>query len=342
MLLEVGYIGNRGVHVIVPQTELNFLPRQYLSTSNYRDAADNAVVTALSANVPNPFHNLTPNGTYNTSSTVALDQLLAPYPQFPVVVNGGSLSGGINGVLVQNNTAGGSWYNSLNFRVEKRYSDGLSLIGNYAYSKFMEQDDYLNDSDTRLETRVSPFDHPHHIAIGFSYDFPIGKGRRFDLHNRLADALIGGWVTNGIYQWEIGAPIVWTANFAYCPTPSAACNGFGGPINLNSSNGNGQAFNLAAFDLKSADQPSDTIRTFSTTFGNLRQQDLNELDASILKNFNFNESTYFQLRLEAYNVLNHPVFAAPTVSSATSSTFGLIQSQANSPRAIQIGARFVF
>ncbi len=341
LIFEVGYIGNRGIHVPIPQQELNFLPRQYLSTSNYRDAADNAVNTALTASVPNPFKGLNPNGTIN-GSTVNLIQLLVPYPEFPAVANGGSLSGGINGVLMQNNTEGSSWFNSLNARIEKRYSSGLSLIGNYAYSKFMERDDYLNDSDFGPETRVSPFDHPHHIAVGFSYDFPIGKGKALDLHNGILNAVLGGWVTNGIYLWQIGAPIVFTANVVYCPAPSAACNGFGGPIDLNSSNGNGQAFNLQAFDLKSTDQPVDNIRTFSTTFGDLRQQDQNEFDASLLKNFNITESKYFQLRFEVYNVFNHPVFAAPTVSSPTSSTFGLIQSQANLPRAVQLGARFVF
>lgn len=69
---------------------------------------------------------------------------------------------------------------------------------------------------------------------------------------------------------------------------------------------------------------------------------LNELDSSLLKNFNFNESTYFQLRFEVFNVMNQAVFDAPTVSSATSTAFGLIQSQANSPRSIQLGARFVW
>ncbi len=83
LLVEIGYIGNRGVHVVIPQTELNFLPRAYLSTSNYRDAADNAVVTALSQSVPNPFKGLNPNGSIN-GSTVSLSQLLAPYPEFPV------------------------------------------------------------------------------------------------------------------------------------------------------------------------------------------------------------------------------------------------------------------
>ncbi len=305
LLFEVAYIGNRSNNITIPQTELNYIPRQYLSTSNYKDATDNSIINYLGQTVANPFYKL---GSF-TSSTVQLSQLLVPYPQFLAPGNSSGGLSGSTGVILQNATAGSSWYNSLNVRIEKRLTTGLSLIGNYAYSKLMERDDYLNDTDLGPETRVSDFDHPHHIGVGFSYDFPIGKGRAFDLHNRWADAFLGGWVVNGIYQWEIGAPIYWTSNVVYCSTPSPACDGYGGPVNLNSSNGNGQAFNLGAFDLLPADQPSFNIRTFSTTFGNLRQQDFNNLDASLLKNFNFTESRYFQLRFEAFNVMNHAVFS---------------------------------
>ncbi len=338
LLFEIAYVGNRSNNITISQTELNYIPRQYLSTATYQNPANATLIKYLTQTVPNPFYKL---GSF-TNSTVQLYQLLTPYPEFLAPGNSyGGLSGS-TGVIEQNATAGSSWFNSLNVRLEKRYSQGLSLIGNYAYSKFMEADDYLNDTDTRPETRASIFDHPHHIALGFSYDFPVGKGRAFDLHNRLLDAFVGGWVVNGIYQWEIGAPIYFPANLVYCPTPSPACGGYGGPINLNNSNGNGEAFNLQAFDLTPADQPGFNIRTFSTTFGNLRQQNLSELDSSLLKNFNFNETTYFQLRFEVFNALNHPVFAAPTVNSATSTAFGLIQSQANGPRSIQLGARFVW
>lgn len=345
LLFEIAYIGNRGNNIPIPQTELNAIPRQYLSTSNYRDPADNGVISYLGQSVPNPYYKLIPNGTYNSSSVV-LSQLLAPYTQFPSVINGGALSGGINGIVMQNNNAGSSWFNSLNVRVEKRYSNGLSLIGNYMWSKLMEQDDYLNDTDTRPETRVSPFDHPHHISLGLSYNLPIGRGLALDLKNRWTNAILGGWVVNGIYQWEIGAPLYFANNLVYCSQPSSVCNGYGGPVNFNPSQTNGPALNLSAFDLRSADQPSDNIRTFSTTFGNIRQDNANNLDASLLKNFNINETTYFQLRFEGFNVMNHPVFGAPPVSSPTSATFGLISAsstpQVNSARAIQIGARFVW
>jgi hypothetical protein len=50
---------------------------------------------------------------------------------------------------------------------------------------------------------------------------------------------------------------------------------------------------------------------------------------------------YAQLRLEAFNVLNHPTFGAPNLQ-VTSSNFGVITSEANRPRQLQVGARFVF
>lgn len=179
LLFEVAYIGNRANDIPIPQTELNALPRQYLSTSNYRDAGNNALITYLTQSVPNPFNKIITSGSLSGSS-INLIQLLAPHPQYPVVANGGALSGGINGIVMQNNTAGSSWFNSFNVRIQQRTSNGLTLIGNYMYSKFMERDDYLNDTDFAPEKRVSPFDHPHHISIGFTYELPLGRGRALD------------------------------------------------------------------------------------------------------------------------------------------------------------------
>ncbi len=57
--------------------------------------------------------------------------------------------------------------------------------------------------------------------------------------------------------------------------------------------------------------------------------------------FGDREGTYFQFRFEAFNLLNHVAFGAPNVQ-VTSSSFGTITTQANRPRQIQIGFRFVF
>jgi hypothetical protein len=54
-----------------------------------------------------------------------------------------------------------------------------------------------------------------------------------------------------------------------------------------------------------------------------------------------NERVFAQVRVEAYNVLNHPVFGPPN-TTVTNAAFGVINTQANRPRALQLGARITF
>ncbi|HLJ12939.1 MAG TPA: carboxypeptidase-like regulatory domain-containing protein [Bryobacteraceae bacterium] len=321
-LLEVSYIGNHAVRLPVTNTQLDYIPRRYLSTSGVRDQT---VIDTLSATVPNPFYNLLPGTTLN-GSTVSLAQLLAPYPQFPVG------SGSSNGVVLQNDTAGGSYFNSLNLRVERRLSNGLSLIGNYMYSKLMEEDTRLNDSDPYLERRISADDRTHHFVVAAVYALPFGYGRRVDFNSRWKNGLFGGWNVTGIYTLQTGAPLNWSsANAIY----------YGGPLNFNRRNANSPSFDIAQFNTNASQQLSDNVRTFSSQFGNLRQDGINDMDASILKNFNFTEQTYLQLRFEAFNAINHPTFGPPNLT-LTNKNFGLITTQGNLPRNLQIGARLVW
>jgi hypothetical protein len=83
------------------------------------------------------------------------------------------------------------------------------------------------------------------------------------------------------------------------------------------------------------------IRTFDTQFGNLRRDASKNVDLSMDKNFYFAERHYLQLRFETFNTTNRVTFGTPSLS-ATSSAFGTITTQANSPRAIQLGARLVW
>jgi len=128
---------------------------------------------------------------------------------------------------------------------------------------------------------------------------------------------------------------------------------YGGPGTLAQSFNNREAnttsagvalptFNTALFATSSANTFAYHIRTFSSTFSNIRQDGLNEWDPSLLKRFNLTEKSFLQLRFEVFNVLNHPMFSAPGTLSATSSSFGVITAVANRPRTIQLGGRIVF
>jgi hypothetical protein len=346
-MVEVAYIGNHSVHTPITVTQLNAIPAKYQSTLPVRDAAVN---TTLSANVPNPFAGLLPNSGNQNGATIALGGLLLPYPEF---AGGTSASGwsGSSGVIEQDLNNGRSYYDSLNFRVERRLSHGLSVIGNYAYSRLMEQDTWLNATDPVPEKRVSPFDHPHRIVAVVSYDLPFGKGKLLDVHSRWMQELVGGWRINSVYTFQKGAPLVWVNGSSTTPGDYVY---YGGPGALSSSYDNREvnttstgtaltSFNNALFATSSANQFSYHIRTFSTTFSNLRQDGLNEWDPSILKNIGLTSDNrrYLQLRFEFFNMLNHPTFSAPNLS-VTNASFGTITSVANRPRTIQLGGRIVF
>ncbi len=200
------------------------------------------------------------------------------------------------------------------------------------------------------EKRISPFDHTQHIVTAITYDLPVGKGRSLNVNSPVMNAIVGGWHLNSVYIYQVGAPLNWDNGSTTSPGDYAY---FGGPGALPASfnnqetaiGANGQpiaAFNTGLFATASANTFEYHIRTFSTTFPNIRQAPINEWDPSVLKGFNITEKAYLQLRFEFFNVLNHPNFAAPASLSATATTFGQITSVANRPRTIQLGARFVF
>jgi hypothetical protein len=230
------------------------------------------------------------------------------------------------------------YFQSLNVRFQKRLSSGMTLVGNYIFSKLIERMTFLNDTDQLPEKRISPFDHSNRFVLALVYELPFGRGKRFNVDSRWAELLVGGWGVNGIYTYQTGGPITWVNGSTTTPGDYVY---FGAPIVLDNRETNTTSFNISAFDIKSADQFQYHIRTFSTTFPNLRMDGINEWSPSVTKRFLVTERMNFELRCEAYNVLNHPTFSPPN-TTATNAGFGLITSQANRPRTLQLGARFVF
>ena len=326
-MFEIDYVGNHMVHMPISTTQLNVVPRQYLSTLATRDQN---TISEMTATYTNPFYKLDPmkESTIGKEKTVTVAQLLSPYPQFP---NGeGSTS---NGVIEDNATNGQSYFNALYARIEHRMSRGLWLVANYAWSRLETRDVYLNDTDAQPSKHTSPFDFTNHLVIGATYDLPIGRGKYINLSNHWANEFLGGWVLNGIFTAQTGPPVYW--NYDMVTT--------GQPIQFNSreTTPGESAFNNSAFLLGSSNQFEYHIRTFPLTFSGIRSNGINNLDSSVLKNFPIYGNVHFQLRFETFNTLNHPMFAAPDTDPSDSS-FGEITSQANTSRQIQIGGKIVF
>jgi hypothetical protein len=338
MVLEVAYIGSHAVHLPIT-TQLDYIPRQYLSTSLYRDTAENAVVSLLGSSakgangvaIVNPFQGLLPNSSYN-GSTVNLQQLLIPFPQYPVP---GAPQSTSNGVVEQYNSAGESYYNSLNVRIQKRWTNGLLIIENFAYSSLVERVNYLNDSDQAPEKRVGGDSRPLRETLAVSYELPLGRGKRFNIDNKVLNVIAGGWAMNGAMILQSGPPLSW-GNIVY----------LGGPLNWNPHPQNplspGATLDTTQFITTSSLQPSDGLRWFDTYFNNLRRDPTKNCDLSLLKKFQLREKMYLQLRFESFNITNRVGFSAPVSLSPTSASFGEITTQASTPRRVQVGMRLVW
>jgi hypothetical protein len=334
---ELAYVGNRGYDGVVG-VALNPIPKQYLSTSPFRDAAQTAAAGFLSATVTNPFRTLIP-GTGHNNATISRGQLLRPFPQFT------SISG------VRNDAY--SNYHSGQLRLEKRFSTGFTTLVSYTFSKFLEAAALLNEVDTNYERRLSDADTPHRFVISGIWELPFGRGRKFGANwNRGVDVFLGGWQVQGIGQLQRGRPL--TIGNVY----------YNGDItklktDLRSSNFDKTVFDISGFYFTDATvqtngvvdpvkQRADTriqlttnYRTLPSRFAQFRGDDLNLWDLSVSKNFSITETIKIQLRGEFLNAFNKVIFDNPNLTP-TNSNFGKTLGQSNLPRDVQIGLKVVF
>jgi hypothetical protein len=314
--LEVGYIGNHGIH-LTNNYSFGALPVKYLSTSLTRDAAQVANASALSATVTNPFAGLLP-GTSLNGSTISVSNLLRAFPEF-------------SGVTESNMNSGGSYFHQMSLRLSRRLSRGFVMSFDYNLSRLMEANSYLNSGEMKLEKHVSADDRTNNLGISGLYQLPFGKGKKFLGGARgLVNVLVGDWAVASLYNWHTGAPMNWGSDVIY----------YGGDLHWDAHNVN-HTFDTTQFNTNSSQQYTNHYRTFPSYFSNLRVDSTNNLNVSATKDFRLKESVKLQFRADAFNVCNHPLFAAPNIG-VTSGTFGQISSTTNAPRVVQGGLRLAF
>jgi hypothetical protein len=311
-VIEMGYIGNRGVHLEVNR-ERNFIPGDQLSTLPVRDQA---TINRLTSNVANPFAGLIP-GTGLNGALVQRQQILRPFPHF-------------TSVQEDSLNRGSSTFHMFAVRFERRFSRGLTLLGNYQWSKLIEWRSHLNPFQDFLEKRIAAEDRPQRLVVSASYELPFGRKRAYlsNIHPVL-NHVIGGWVTNVIYTAQPGGPVDW-GNVIY----------LGGDLGWNPSNVD-RTFDTTRFNTIAAQQLDLNVRTFPTRFANLRADGVNNVDFSALKNFDVKEKLNIQLRGEFFNFFNSPIFNGPQLNP-TNSAFGRITGQANIARRTQLALRLVW
>jgi hypothetical protein len=351
MLFSVDYVGKKGTHlyfsgannldVLGPDVE-NLSPSQIGDLGNY---VSNPFASALT----NPYY----ANSVLTSPTVQAFQLMLPFPQF-------------TSVTTDVPPTANSTYHGLQVVFEKRYSNGLELSANYTWSKSID-DASLYDTNVTwlgnygpnsgfalqdpnkpyLERSLSTFDVPQQAKINYTYELPFGRGKAFlNTAPRAVDLVLGGWKTAGVWSLRSGFPLQFTVEnggspiWSYGPqrpnlagTPRRS----GGPDSnwINNYFANPQVFQIpAAYTL------GDTPRAI----GNIRSPFSLTNNASIMKDFGLSSShkeMQFEVRLEAENALNHPIFGTPD-TIVGDPDFGVINYTAVQPRQCQLALKLYF
>ncbi len=314
--VEAAYVGNRGNRLFVDR-QYDPLPAQYLSTSPVRDTT---LINALGASVANPFYPLLPGTSGLASTNTNVAQLLRPYPQF-------------TGITITGNQ-GYSWYHALQTQVQRRFAQGFTISGGWTWSKFMDAESYLNETDGRPERVISSMDRPHRFTSSGIWELPIGKGRRFGGSLAgLPGKIVGGWQVQGIYQFQMGSPLGFGNVVMYNSPQSVPLPSDQRTID--------RWFNTSAFEKSTANALSRNIITLSSRFSGIRGPGINMLDMSVIKTTAFTERIKAQLRGEFINATNHTQFSNPN-TSPTSASFGTITGTGQLPRTMQLGLKILF
>jgi hypothetical protein len=310
---QVAYAGSASSALLGGPTDLNQLTPEALALG----------ATVLNTQVANPFLTLPAEQRPAVSSilgraTVTVAQLLRPYPQYGAVVS-------------YNMNEAHATYHSVQFRLERRFSDGLLFTTGYTFAKLIDDisgvsagptiqvPNYQNYYDRRANKSLSTFDVRHRFIGNLTWKLPFGYSGRY-WKDGLLGQVVGGWGVNAIVQAQSGFPL----NIA------AANNGLQGLAYVGSS-GQGLRPNLIADPvLPDAAQRKQTLTWFNTaafqappqfTFGNaprtlanLRGPGYFGTNLSLQRNFKFGETTRLQFRAEAFNLFNRANFTIPSTT----------------------------
>ena len=208
-------------------------------------------------------------------------------------------------------------YNSLAVKLTRRMSNGFTYLLGYTLSKSIDNGsgervigtdniDAQNEYCMQCERGLSIFDQRQRFVASTLYQLPFGRGRAFMNHG-LAGALAGGWDLGMIWTMASGSPV----------------NIYSGKDQSNTGVGQDRP-NVVAGQTWKLSNPTPNewfnVQAFALqplyTFGNLGRNvvigpPLFTVDSSIKKDFKFTEGRYVQLRLDAFNILNHPNFGVP-------------------------------
>ena len=241
-------------------------------------------------------------------------------------------------------------YNSLQSKVEKRFSGGLQLLANYTYSHAKSHDQPYFDIERNLWYGRPDWQRNNVLVVSNIYELPFGTGKRFlGNSSRLVDLAVGGWRISSNTVWMSAQGFNTSYNECSSDNDVGSCHpdriGATGVSNRSRANW----YAVASPLLNNGDTSGPWRRPQIGTFGNDVRNSLpgprwKQTDASFLKAFSVvPERLNAQFRVDAFNLFNH-VNAGNPGGCVDCNNAGVIQSQAPNAamRNLEFGVRFEF
>jgi len=308
--LEIGYLGNHGVHLQRSRLINNAPPG------------------------PGP---IGPRRPFKTISFL-------PGTVLPSNINVVNTTFPVSGINLLENTAQ-SWYDAGYINVRRRHARGLTLLANYTWAKSLSDapdfrspmfESAIPQNNSNLAAEKGPAcDIRHRFAVSAIYDVPAFDG------SRVVHAITANWHISAVYQIQSGFPVTIsvfgdTANAGTLlgENPIRA-NYTGQPVFAPGTHTPEMWFNPAAFAAPGA-----------FTFGNVGRNSIygpgmQTLDLALQREFSVTEKIKFQFRAEFFNVFDHTNLGTPN-RFVNTPQFGTITEAATPGREIQLGARISF
>jgi hypothetical protein len=380
IVLDVSYVGTKGTHLPSRLMNTDVMPTkdlysyQGLILQNIASPVVQAlpVVAAMPVDPTTGVHS--PFTGFQTvwGGNATLGQALRPFPQYTM-----DTYQGLSQMRDIGETVGNSIYNALEIEARKHFSQGLTFLMSYTWSKtltdagsiFNEFSGFTEDFyNAKNEKALSINDYPNNFVLAYEYQLPFGPGKKFVNTAGPIGKVIGGWSLAGVQQYQSGAPqMVVTGTNPM--TPYVGPNSFlmrpnivpgvpkkseairNGTWDPNALGAAGAVLNINAWSDPALNPATEwTLGSAPPTDGSARRFPYLNEDFSLIKRTHINERINIEIRADFLNIFNRTLFGfdqggdqygsvlqGNQLSSGTS--FGHVTTQGNFPREIQFGLK---
>ena len=368
--LEVAWMGALTTNIPMGQPQSPTSGQFWAGGNQPNTALTNPQLGLLGNNIPNPFalsnfsgiqssnpalYNQWSLNSFFTSPVTSVYNLNHPNPQM--------------GQFNINKSIGETKYQLVQFTVNRRLNNGLTLMGSLQLTKDQNRDYYKNGFDTIPSWEGTNTAVPVRATAEGAYQLPFGRGKKWE-NTGLGSAIFGGFTFSTTWEAQTGQYIGW-GNMFYVGQFRASDIKLKKPVYVDSLATTGKLYiqwltagnatstpNLdfqgnflgtctysgTGFVTNPLCQPTGyNLRVWPTTVKGLRNIAWNEFNMNLQRSFPIvRDKLNLETRFEAYNVFNHLGLGGPD-TNPTDSTFGQINgdNQPN-PRWINISGHLRF